>query len=90
MIRGATGARLVPSAFQSPKRSLKSWVKTIPALDTESLSRSEEAGRCPLLQLRVFGLGLLPDGNLGIGVFPEVGEIIAGGEHQDAIGIRSC
>jgi hypothetical protein len=32
-----------------------------------------------LLQLRVFRLGMLQDGNVGIGVFPESKEIFIGG-----------
>ena len=44
-----------------------------------------------LLQLRVFRLGLLVDGDVGVGVFPEGEEIFVGGERSDAggIGIRS-
>src|ERR1035437_6227085 len=44
-----------------------------------------------LLQLRVLGFGLLQDGNVGVGVFPEREEIFVGGERPDAagIGIRS-
>jgi hypothetical protein len=33
---------------------------------------------CVLLKLRVFGLDLLKDGNVGIGVFPERKEITVG------------
>jgi hypothetical protein len=33
-----------------------------------------------LLQLRVLGLGLLQDGDVGVGVFPKGEEIVAGGE----------
>jgi hypothetical protein len=44
-----------------------------------------------LLQLRVFRLGLLQDGDVGVGVFPEGEEIFVCGECPDAggIGIRS-
>jgi hypothetical protein len=43
------------------------------------------------LQLRILGLGLLQDGDVGIGVFPEGEEIFVGGDRPDAsgIGIRS-
>jgi hypothetical protein len=33
-----------------------------------------------LLQLRVLGLGLLQDGDIGVGIFPERKEILVGGE----------
>jgi hypothetical protein len=44
-----------------------------------------------LLQLRVLGFGLLQDGNVGVGVFPEGEEIFVVGEstHAGGIGIRS-
>jgi hypothetical protein len=44
-----------------------------------------------LLQLRVLGFGLLQDGDVGVGVFPEREEIFIGGERPDAggIGIRA-
>src|ERR1700685_397669 len=44
-----------------------------------------------LLQLRVLRFGLLQDGNVGVGVFPEGEEIFVGCERSDAgsIGIRS-
>ena len=44
-----------------------------------------------LLQLRVLGFGLLEDGDVWIGVFPESEEVFIGGEYPDAggIGIRS-
>ena len=35
--------------------------------------------RKPLLQLRVLRLGLLQDGDVGVGVFPEGEEILVGG-----------
>jgi hypothetical protein len=43
------------------------------------------------LQSRVLGFGLLQDGNVSVGVFPEGEEILVGGERTDAgsIGIRS-
>jgi hypothetical protein len=40
-----------------------------------------------LLQLRVLGLGLLQDGDVGVGVFPEGEEISVGGKGADAGGI---
>jgi hypothetical protein len=40
-----------------------------------------------LLELRVLGLGLLQDGDVGVGVFPECEEIFVGGERPDAGGI---
>src|SRR5271155_1026595 len=40
-----------------------------------------------LLQLRVLCLGLLQDGDVGVGVFPERKEIFVGGERPDAGGI---
>jgi hypothetical protein len=44
-----------------------------------------------LLQLRVVGFGLLQDGDVRVGVFPEREEILVGGERPDAggVGIRS-
>src|SRR5450631_95030 len=44
-----------------------------------------------LLQLRVFCLGFLQDGDVGVGVFPESEEVFVGSERPDAggIGIRS-
>ena len=44
-----------------------------------------------LLQLRVLRLGLLQDGDVGVGVFPEGEEIFIGGHCPDAggIGVRS-
>jgi len=35
-----------------------------------------------LLQLRVLGFGLLQDGNVGVGVFPEGEEVFVGGERS--------
>jgi len=32
------------------------------------------------LQLRVLGFGLLQDGDVGVGVFPEGEEVVVGGE----------
>src|SRR5271170_2302872 len=60
----------------------------------ESLGRWQSECRVerrPLLQLRVLGFGLLQDGDVGVGVFPEREEILVGGERTDAggIGIRS-
>ena len=43
----------------------------------ESTNRANR-GR-ELLQLRVLGLGLLQDGDVGVGVFPEGEEILIGG-----------
>jgi hypothetical protein len=40
-----------------------------------------------LLQIRVFCLGLLQDGNVGVVVFPEGQEIFVGGERPNASGI---
>jgi hypothetical protein len=34
------------------------------------------------LQLRVLGFGLLQDGDVGVGVFPELEEIFVGGERS--------
>jgi hypothetical protein len=46
----------------------------IPNRRTESLSRTPRL----LLQLRVLNFGLLQDGNIGVGVFPEVQEVLIG------------
>jgi hypothetical protein len=43
-----------------------------------------------LLQLGVLGLRLLQDRAIGLGVFPECEEILAGGEGADAGGIGIC
>jgi hypothetical protein len=40
-----------------------------------------------LLQTRVLGLGVLQDGDVGVGVCPEGEEIFVGGECPDAGGI---
>jgi len=40
-----------------------------------------------LLQLRVLGFGLLKDGDVGVGVFPEGEEVFVGGERPDAGGV---
>ena len=44
-----------------------------------------------LLQLRVLGFGLLQDGDVGVGVFPEGEEVLVGCERPDAggVGIRA-
>jgi hypothetical protein len=60
-------------------------------------TRFVEIVDCPLselfllLQLRVFQFGLLQDGDVGIGVFPEGEEVFVGGEGPDVggIGIRT-
>ncbi len=39
------------------------------------------------MQLCVFGFGLLQDGDVGVGVFPEREEIFVGGKGSDASGI---
>src|SRR5271169_3943354 len=48
-------------------------------------------GRYALLQLRVLRFGLLQDGDVGVGVFPESKKIFVGGErpHASSIGIRT-
>ena len=46
-----------------------------------------QSGRKNLLQLRIFRLGLLQDGDVRIGVFPEREEIFVGGEGATA-GVR--
>src|ERR1700693_5165325 len=58
--------------------------------ESQSSLRQKE-GFFLLLQLRVLGLGLLQDGDAGVGVFPEGEEIFVGGERPDAggIGVRS-
>src|ERR1039458_7392872 len=68
-----------------------------PATETRVRSRPTSStairhtGSRELLQLRVLCLGLLVDGNVGIGVFPERKEVLVGGERPDAggIGIRT-
>src|ERR1035437_8882167 len=47
-----------------------------PVIDTYLLTASDEEGFSQLLQLRVFRLGLLQDGHVGIGIFPESEEIL--------------
>src|ERR1019366_10352785 len=49
-----------------------------PVINTYLLTASDEEGFSQLLQLRVFRLGLLQDGHVGIGVFPESKEIPIG------------
>ena len=43
-----------------------------------------------LLQLRVFRPGLLQDGDVGVGVFPEGEEIFAGGESRTRTASAPC
>jgi hypothetical protein len=43
----------------------------------------------PLLPLRVLRLGLLQDGDVGVGVFPQGEEVFVGGERPNAGGIGS-
>jgi len=40
-----------------------------------------------LLQLRVLGFGLLQDGDVGVGIFPEGEKVFVGGECADTLGI---
>src|ERR1019366_65154 len=47
-----------------------------PVINTYLLTASDEEGFSQLLQLRVLGLGLLQDGHVGIGIFPESEEIL--------------
>ena len=47
-------------------------------------------GQLRLLQLRVLRFGLLQDGDVGVGIFPEREEIFVGGECADAGGIGIC
>jgi hypothetical protein len=42
-----------------------------------------------LLRLRVFGFGLLQDGDVGVGVFPECEKIFVGGQRADAAGVSN-
>jgi len=51
--------------------------------DSRSGSTSFRAAS-PLLQLRVFRLGFLQDGNVGVGVFPQPEEVFVGGERPSA------
>jgi hypothetical protein len=43
------------------------------------------------LQLRVFGLGLFQNGDVGIGILPKVEQVLANRERSDAggVGIRA-
>src|SRR5215469_2361127 len=43
-----------------------------------------------LLQFRVLGLGLLQDGDVGVGVFPQCEEILIGGEGASVGGVGIC
>jgi hypothetical protein len=54
-----------------------------------SFNRSE-SDEARLLQLRVFDLGLLVDGNLGVGVFPEGQEVFVRGERTNAGRVGIC
>src|SRR5437764_12787751 len=67
---------------KTTKRSLASPIK-IPACQDDLKAHS--------LQLRVLRLGLLQDGDVGIGVFPEGEEVFVGSKrpHAGSIGIRS-
>jgi hypothetical protein len=44
-------------------------------------------GQKALLQLPVFRFGVLQDGDVGVGVFPEREEVFISGERPDAGGI---
>jgi hypothetical protein len=54
-----------------------------------SFNRSE-SDEARLLRLRVFDLGLLVDGNLGVGVFPEGQEVFVRGERTNAGRVGIC
>jgi hypothetical protein len=43
-----------------------------PVNNTYLLTASDEEGFSQLLQLRILGLGIFQDGNIGLGVFPEL------------------
>ena len=55
-----------------------------------TVDRQEEPSHKVPLQLRILRLGLLQDGDVGVGVFPEREEIFVGGERPDAGGIGIC
>src|ERR1700730_3256786 len=68
------------------------WGASVPWRDhVMSHTAGESTERRKSLQFRVLRLGLLQDGDVGVGVFPEGEEIFVGGERPDAggIGIRS-
>src|ERR1019366_1626776 len=66
---------------------LKFSVSEIALITTTIARLSQQAGLFRLLQLRVLRLGLLQDGDVGVGVFPEGEEIFVGGERPDAGGV---
>ena len=84
------GALLVycPPLKRNPSdcRGLTSQMRTCREL---SFNRSE-SDEARLLQLRVFDLGLLVDGNLGVGVFPEGQEVFVRGERTNAGRVGIC
>ena len=43
-----------------------------------------------LLQLCILGFGLLQDGDVGVGVFPECEEVLVGGKGTGASSISIC
>jgi hypothetical protein len=47
-------------------------------------SRAGQFQREEVIALRVLGFGLLVDGDVGVGVFPESKEIFVSGERPDA------
>src|SRR5215469_4606492 len=49
--------------------------------------RDQYPGKRRLLQLRVLDFGLLVDGDVGVGVFPEGEEILVSGERSDSGGV---
>ena len=52
----------------------------------EKLSRGAQCS----LQVRVLRFGLLQDGDVGVGVFPEGEEIFVGGERSHESGVVGC
>src|ERR1700756_4710442 len=60
-------------------------------LRTQRHKGQSSAAQQKLLQLRVLGFGLLQDGDVGVGVFPEGEEVFVSSQCPDAggVGVRS-
>jgi len=79
----AFGCGLVQSCLESTRHWRKVWAVTAGLSDLAPATHQPEASplteaETRLLQLGVFGFGLLQDGDVGVGVFPEGQEVLVG------------
>jgi hypothetical protein len=80
--------RLYHDAGSLPSGDKPAFVGRSPLYHFEN---SGDSGSAPisLFQFRVLRFGLLQDGDVGVGVFPEGEEVFVGGEGADAGGVGS-